>query len=290
MKKGLVLEGGALRGLFTAGVTDVMMENGIDFDGMVGVSAGAAFGCNYKSRQPGRVLRYNKRFINDWRYCSVRSLLMTGNLFGGEFNYHTLPDKYDLFDAATFDANPMEYYAVCTDLLTGKPVYKLLMHHSYDLCEWIRASASMPLVSTVVEVEGHKMLDGGIGDSIPLKFFQDKGYDRNVVVLTQPLSYRKGRNRLLPLVRAALRRYPATVAAMAERSAMYDRQAAYVRQREREGAVFVIRPEAPLGIRRVEHDPAKLQAVYDQGRAVALRRLDALRAYLADPAPNEGGL
>lgn len=282
MKKGLVLEGGALRGLFTAGVTDVMMENGIDFDGMVGVSAGAAFGCNYKSRQPGRVLRYNKRFINDWRYCSVRSLLMTGNLFGGEFNYHTLPDKYDIFDAATFDANPMEYYAVCTDLLTGKPVYKLLMHHSYDLCEWIRASASMPLVSTVVEVEGHKMLDGGIGDSIPLKFFQDKGYDRNVVVLTQPEGYVKKPNRLMPLIRMQLRRFPRFIEAAANRHIMYNAELDYVRSEEAAGHAFVIRPRTALPIKHITRRADLLQQAYDEGRSVMQDQLSGLKRFLSD--------
>lgn len=282
MKKGLVLEGGALRGLFTAGVTDVMMENGIDFDGMVGVSAGAAFGCNYKSRQPGRVLRYNKRFINDWRYCSVRSLIMTGNLFGGEFNYHTLPEKYDLFDAATFDANPMEYYAVCTDLLTGKPVYKLLMHHCYDLCEWIRASASMPLVSTVVEVEGHKMLDGGIGDSIPLKFFQDKGYDRNVVVLTQPEGYVKKPNRLMPLIRMQLRRFPRFIEAAANRHIMYNAELDYVRSEEAAGRAFVIRPRTALPIKHITRRADLLQQAYDEGRSVMQDQLSGLKRFLSD--------
>lgn len=282
MKKGLVLEGGALRGLFTAGVTDVMMENGIEFDGMVGVSAGAAFGCNYKSRQPGRVLRYNKRFIKDWRYCSVRSLIMTGNLFGGEFNYHTLPEKYDIFDAAAFDANPMEFYAVCTDLLTGKPIYKLLMRHSYDCCEWIRASASMPLVSTVVEVEGHKMLDGGIGDSIPLKFLQDKGYDRNVVVLTQPEGYVKKPNRLMPLIRLQLHRYPRFVEATANRHMMYNAELDYVRNEEAAGRAFVIRPRTALPIKHITRNATLLQQAYDEGRSVMQDQLSGLMEYLSD--------
>ena len=149
MKTGLVLEGGALRGLFSAGVIDVMMENGVKFDGLVGVSAGAAFGCNYKSRQAGRAIRYNTRFANDWRYCSWRSWLTTGDLFGGEFCYHVMPEELDIFDTAAFDSNPMEYYAVCTDVETGEPVYQKLMKCAYDTYEYIRASASMPLVSKV---------------------------------------------------------------------------------------------------------------------------------------------
>ena len=150
-KTGLVLEGGALRGLFSAGVMDVLMENGVEFDGIIGVSAGAAFGCNYKSRQPGRAIRYNMKFAKDWRYCSVRSLIKTGDLFGGEFDYHYLPTYLDIFDTKAFDENPMEFYAVCTDVETGKAVYKKLDKCSYECYEWIRASASMPLASKIVK-------------------------------------------------------------------------------------------------------------------------------------------
>ena len=234
-KKGLVLEGGALRGLFTAGVMDVMMENGIEFDGLIGVSAGAAFGCNYKSRQPGRVIRYNKRYAHDWRYCSVKSLLKTGDLFGAEFAYHMLPDELDKFDVSTFDCHPMEFYAVCTDVLTGEPVYQRLMHHGYAMNEWIRASASMPLASKVVAVEGHQLLDGGIADSIPLRFFEQQGYNKNVVVLTQPKGYVKKPNPLMPLIRLQLHRYPQFLKATAERHIMYNEETEYVARQEKDG-------------------------------------------------------
>ena len=191
MKKGLVMEGGGMRGLFTAGVIDVFMENGIEFDGAAGVSAGAAFGCNIKSRQPGRVLRYNMAYCKDSRFCSMRSLLKTGDMFGAEFCYHTLPYELDLFDTEVYDTNPMEFHVVCTDVETGLPVYKNCMKADHIAMEWFRASASMPLVSRVVEVDGYKMLDGGIADSIPIAYFKSIGYDRNVVILTQPKEYRK---------------------------------------------------------------------------------------------------
>lgn len=280
MKKGLVLEGGALRALFTAGVIDVMMENGITFDGLVGVSAGAAFGCNYKSHQPGRVIRYNKRYAHDWRYCSVRSWIKTGDLFNGEFDYHLLPDQLDVFDTKTFDASPMEYYAVCTDLETGKPVYKLLMQHGYECYEWIRASSSMPLAAKIVEVGGRKLLDGGIADSVPLRFFERKGYDKNVVVLTQPLDYIKKPNSLLPLFRLQLHRYPNFLRAVANRHEMYNEQTAYVRQREQEGAAFVIRPKEILPIKHLTHNPVLMQQVYDDGRKVMEERMNELKEFL----------
>lgn len=281
-KKGLVLEGGALRGLFTAGVMDVMMENGIEFDGLIGVSAGAAFGCNYKSRQPGRVIRYNKRYAHDWRYCSVKSLLKTGDLFGAEFAYHMLPDELDKFDVATFDRRPMEFYAVCTDVLTGEPVYKRLMHHGYAMNEWIRASASMPLASKVVAVEGHQLLDGGIADSIPLRFFEQQGYDKNVVVLTQPKGYVKKPNPLMPLIRLQLHRYPKFLKAAAERHIMYNEETEYVARQEKAGKAFVIRPESILPIKHITHAPELMQKVYEDGRSVMLSRLTELKSFLSE--------
>jgi predicted patatin/cPLA2 family phospholipase len=168
-KCGLVLEGGAFRGLFTAGIIDVMMQHDIWPDAMIGVSAGAAFGCNYKSRQPGRALRYNKRFARDGRYSGMHSLFTTGNYFNADFGYHVIPRQYDVFDDAAFDANPMTFVVVCTDVLTGKAVYKQLDKCSPLTYDWIRASASMPLASKVVELEGQKVLDGGVADSIPLE-------------------------------------------------------------------------------------------------------------------------
>ena len=281
-KKGLVLEGGALRGLFTAGVIDVMMENGLEFDGLIGVSAGAAFGCNYKSRQPGRVIRYNKRYAHDWRYCSVKSLLKTGDLFGAEFAYHMLPDELDKFDVATFDHHPMEFYAVCTDVQTGEPVYKRLMHHGYAMNEWIRASASMPLASRVVAVEGYQLLDGGIADSIPLRFFEQQGYNKNVVVLTQPKGYVKKPNPLMPLLRLQLHRYPKFLKAAAVRHIMYNEETEYVARQEKEGKAFVIRPESILPIKHITHDPELMQKVYEDGRSVMLSRLTELKSFLSE--------
>ena len=280
MKKGLILEGGAMRGMFTAGVLDVMMENGIEFDGMVGVSAGACFGCNYKSRQIGRSIRYNKKYCRDARYCSMRSLLKTGDLFGAEFCYKTIPQQLDPFDYGTFAANPMEFHVVCTDVETGRPVYHQLTHGRDDEMLLIQASASMPLAARIVEVGGQKLLDGGVADSIPLKYFESLGYDRNVVVLTQPENYEKKPNKAMPLMRRALRQYPNLLRTMANRHNDYNQTTAYIRSRAAAGQCFVICPPQKLAIGRVEHDPAKLQAVYDEGRSVMTARLDALRAWL----------
>ena len=280
MKKGLIMEGGAMRGLFTAGVIDVMMENGIEFDGAVGVSAGAAFGCNYKSRQIGRVLRYNLAYCKDPRYCSFRSLIKTGDLFGAEFCYHELPDKLDVFDYETFNNDPMEFHMVCTDVETGRPVYHKVDKADYECLEWMRASASMPLASRIVEIGGYRLLDGGISDSIPLKYFEGLGYDRNIVILTQPLDYVKGPNKLMPLLKRALKKYPKLLETMANRHNEYNETTAYVREREEAGEILVIRPESALEIGRIEHDPAKLTATYELGRQTAEKRLHEIERFL----------
>ena len=279
MRKGLVLEGGAMRGLFTSGILDVMMEEGIEPDGLIGVSAGAAFGCNYKSRQPGRAIRYNKRYARDKRYCSWQSWLKTGDLYNAEFGYHIIPKIYDVFDDKAFEQNPMEFYAVCTDVETGLPVYKKLEESTHLTYDWIRASASMPLASKVVELEGMKVLDGGVADSIPLKFFESIGYDRNVVILTQPEGYVKEHNRLMPLMRIALKKYPKMIEALDQRHIMYNRQLEYVRQAEQEGRCIVIRPDAKLPIGHISHDPEEMQRVYEQGRDMGFRNIERLKEF-----------
>ena len=282
MKKGLILEGGAMRGLFTAGIIDVMMEHDVWPDGLVGVSAGAAFGCNYKSRQPGRAIRYNKRFARDSRYSGLRSLLTTGDYFNAEFGYHVIPRQYDVFDNAAFSQNPMEFVAVCTDVETGQPIYKRLTEATDTTYDYIRASASMPLCSKVVCLEGHKLLDGGVSDSIPLEWAEHNGYERNVVILTQPLGYRKTHTRLMPLMRIGLRRYPRMIEAMDRRYQMYNRQLDYVGQAEREGRCLVIRPDAKLPIGHVCHNPEQMERVYQIGREMGERKMNEIKRYLCE--------
>lgn len=280
-KIGLVLEGGAMRGMFTAGVTDVFMENGIEFDGAVGVSAGATFGCNYKSRQIGRTFRYNMRFAGDKRYCSIRSLLRTGDIYNADFCYNRIPNELDPFDYKTFAENPMEFYVVASDAVTGRPVYKKLETCDTSDLTWMRASASMPLVSRPVQTDGFTLLDGGMTDSIPLKFFQSIGYTKNVVILTQPHGYVKEKNRTLPLVRIVLRKYPELVDAMAHRHEVYNKQTAYAFSEEADGRAVVLCPDEPLGISRTEKNRNELERVYQAGRAVAKRRLNEVLSFIS---------
>lgn len=282
MKKGLILEGGAMRGLFTAGVMDVLMENGVAFDGLVGVSAGAAFGCNYKSGQIGRVLRYNTRFCADRRYGGIGSLLRTGNIYSTDFCYGEVPLELDVFDFAAYAANPMEFHVVCTDVETGEAVYHPYAgweDHGFD---WIRASASMPIVSQIVELEGRKLLDGGIADPIPVRYFARLGYDKNVAVLTRPLGYRKGKSAVMPFIRRKYRAYPKLIEAMERRRELYNAQLDEVAREEAAGRLFVFRPAQALPVSRIEKDPEKLRLAYAEGRRAAEERLAALAEYLSE--------
>lgn len=269
-----------MRGMFTAGVMDVLMENGVDFDGVIGVSAGAAFGCNYKSKQIGRVLRYNTRFCRDKRYSGLWALLKTGNIYSTDFCYNEVPLKHDIFDFDTFEQNPMAFYVVCTDVETGEPVYHQYSNRHDHGFDWIRASASMPLVSQIVEIDGKKLLDGGISDSIPVRYFESLGHTKNIAVLTRPAGYQKAPNKLIPLLRRVYKAYPKFVETMANRHLRYNENLAYIQQQEAAGSLFVIRPEAAITVSAVEKDPQKLQAVYDMGRSVATKQLDAILAYL----------
>ncbi len=280
MKKGLIMEGGAMRGLFTAGVMDVLMENGVMFDGAIGVSAGAAFGCNYKSKQIGRVLRYNTRFCADKRYSGWGILLKTGNIFSTEFCYDEVPLKHDIFDFDTFENNPMEFYVVATDIETGEAVYHKYEGRADHGFDWIRASASMPFVSQIVEIDGQKLLDGGVADSVPLAFFQSIGYEKNIVVLTQPKGYIKKKNPLIPLAKLLYKKYPKLVTAMANRHIVYNETLAEIEKQEKAGNIFVIRPDGNLPVSKVEKDPEKLKTVYEIGRSVAEKSLPAILEYL----------
>lgn len=280
MKKGLILEGGAMREMFSTGVTDVLMENGIEFDGAVGVSAGAAFGCNYKSKQIGRVIRYNTKYIKDKRYCGLRILLKTGNIFSTEFCYGEIPMLYDVFDFETYKNNPMEFHIVATDIETGKPVYHKYEGNEESGLDWIRASASIPLLSQIVEIDGQKLLDGGIADSIPVKYFESIGYTKNLAVLTRPNGYRKQKNSALPLIKLKYRDYPNFVEAMANRHIMYNETLDYIAERQKSGNLFVICPEADLQIGHIEKNPEKLKEVYEVGRKTAEKNLEQVKAFL----------
>ena len=280
MKTGLIMEGGAMRGMFTAGVLDVLMENGLVTDGAIGVSAGAVFGCNYKSHQIGRVIRYNTEYCNDKRYASFKNLVKTGNLYSEQFCYHEVPEKLDPFNEAAFAASSMDFFVVCTDVKTGEPIYHKCRKGDAEDVLWMEASASMPLAAKIVKIGHYGLLDGGVADSIPVRFFESIGYKRNLIILTQPKGYIKKKNKFLPAIRAKYFRYPAFVEAVADRHERYNETLSYISMLEQVGKDYVIRPPIPLEIGAMERDPAQLRRVYETGRAVAQIQVEKIRDFL----------
>ncbi len=282
MKKGLVLEGGGMRGLFVAGVIDELMNQGLDscFDGVIGVSAGACFGMNIKSRQKGRALRYNVNLCNNPNYISLRSFLKTGNFVNAEFSYHTLPTEIDIFDNKTYKENPMNFYLVCTDATTGKPVYKLMNHIDYDMLEWLRASASLPMVCRPVFIDNYILYDGGLCDPIPLRHFQTLGYKRNIVVLTQPLGFQKKPTRNMWFIRFLLHRYPKVVDCLRHRHEVYNAELEYIKEEVKKGDTLLVAPPEDLNIGRIEMKPEKLKKVHRLGREACLRQLSEIKSFL----------
>lgn len=282
MKIGLLLEGGAMRGLYTAGVLDVFMEEGICADGVVGVSAGALFGMNYKSGQAGRVLRYNLQYARNRHYMGFYSLLTTGNIMNQSFCFDKIVNQLDPVDFAAFRHNPMAFYAVVTNMETGQAEYIPIEDlQKTEQMEYLRASGSMPFVSRPVMVDGKRYLDGGIADSIPIEKILGMGYDKIIVVLTRPIEYRKKKSgQRLP--RWYYRKYPRLTQAINDRYKKYNAAADRVAALEQEGKIFVLRPSIRVPIKRIEKDKRKIQKMYDLGRRDAKAGLASLQAFLSD--------
>lgn len=261
---GLVLEGGGMRGFYTAGVLDFFIEQNFYTNGVIGVSAGACHACSYVSKQRKRSYRINTKYLKDKRYMSFHSLIKTGDLFGAEFVYDTIPNELEPFDYETYHSSGIKMYAVCSNLETGKAEYLPCINMKHDVI-YVRASASLPLLSRIVEVNGLKLLDGGCTDSIPVKKFQELGYKKNIIIVTQCKEYRKGKNNLLPIIRKTYRNYPNFIKAMEQRHIEYNRTLDEIDAMEKEDSVYVIRPKEPVTIGRLEKNVDKLTALYDQG-------------------------
>ena len=268
-----------MRGVYTAGVLDFFLEQDVQFESIYGVSAGAVQACSYLSKQKGRGYACAVNYLDDWRYMSFRSLLLTGDLFGVKMCYDTIPNKLYPFDHVTFEKHPSKLYAVLTDVETGGAIYRPVedMQHGITV---IRASASLPLVSRMVKVDGRRALDGGIADSIPLERAMKDGFERNIVVLTQHEGYRKqdSRGGLIAQIRYPLRK--ALRARMKDRPARYNEQLALVERMASEGKVFVIRPKEPVGFARIEKDREKLASLYKKGYGDAKALYPQMLAYI----------
>lgn len=280
MSVGLVLEGGAMRGMFTAGVLDVFLDNNISVDCAVGVSAGALFGVNYISGQKGRVIRYNKRFNKDKNYMGLLPLIREGNIVSTEYAYDRVPKSLDPFDDDAFIKSNVPFYAVITDINSGNPEY-IRINSVFEQMDTLRASGSMPFVSKPVLINGKKYLDGGISDSIPFEWLLNQGCDKLIVILTRDMDYRKK-----PMNKALVHTYkhklPAVYERLKHRHELYNKSVEMLREWEKQGKAFVIRPSQPLEISRIEKDEEKLQAVYNIGIKDGTAALSKLQKYLSE--------
>ena len=279
-KTGLVLEGGAKRGIYTAGVLDVFLENGIEFDGVIGVSAGAIHGCSYVAKQVGRSIRYNMKYGNDYRFMSFRSLLLTGNIVDTKFCYHDLPEKLDIFDNETFMKSKSDFYVVVSNIETGKSEY-ILCKDMFAEIDYLRASASMPFVSKIVQLNNKKYLDGGICDSIPLQASKKLGFTKNVVIATRPQGYSKKPFKLKWLAKLIYGKYPNFIQALINRHIMYNNEVENIENLAEKGEIILIRPSKFINISKMEPNLDIVKEMYELGRQDGLNALNKVRKFLA---------
>ena len=278
MKIGLVLEGGAMRGLFTAGVLDIFLDNNVEVTDVVGVSAGTLFGVNYVSKQRGRALRYNLKYINDKRYMNVKSWVRTGNLINKDFTYYKLPFQLDVFDNKTFKESPKNFFATVTNIETGEAEF-VKIKDAYKQMETLRATSALPFISEIIEVGDKKYLDGGISNSIPIDFFEKQDFDKVIVILTRPITYRKEKTTGIQY-KMFYKKYPKLVEKLENRYKEYNDTVDKIVELEKEGKLFVIRPSENITIKRLEKDVEKLQKVYDLGLKDGNNIIEDLKQYL----------
>ena len=279
MKIGLVLEGGGMRGLFSAGVLDALLElKELSVNGIVGVSSGALFGVNYVSKQKERAVRYNKKYADDKRYMGLHSWITTGNAVNKDFAFYELPYKLDVFDNETFKKAKTDFYVVMTNVESGKPEY-VLIEDAFAQMEYLRATSALPFASKIIEINGKKYLDGGISDSIPIDFCESLGYDKIIAVLTRPEGTYK-EDKLGFLYKLVYRKYPNLVNSLLNMATDYEKVLAKIKDLENRGKIFVVRPPEVLKIGRLEKDRNKIQKVYDTGLNTGLKELENILKYL----------
>jgi len=278
MKTALVLEGGAMRGLYTAGVLDVLLDNKIKTDAVYGTSAGVLFGVNYISEQRGRTIRYNKTYASDPHYMGFRSLLTTGNIINKDFAFYEIPFKLDIFDQNTFSKSKTKLYATVTNVHTGQVEY-LQIQDVFQQMEILRATSAMPFVSRMVKLKDQYYLDGGLADSIPLKKCIDDGYEKIIVVLTRPLGYKKQKTNHFP-AKFFYKKYPNLINTINSRYIMYNKQIAFIEELEKKGKIVVVRPSEKIKIGRIEKNKERLQAIYDLGINDGKSLIETIKMYL----------
>lgn len=280
MKVGLLLEGGAMRGMYTVGALDCLMKNNIKVDGIVGVSAGALFGINYKSKQPGRALRYNLKYCKKKNYMGFYSLITTGDIMNKKFCFDKLIHELDPIDYDTFKGSSEEFFAVVTNMETGKAEYiKVDDLTKQEQVEALRASGSMPFVSKPVEINGNKYLDGGTADSIPIDKIMELGYDKIIVILTRTAGYRKEKGNTT-LAKLKYKKYPNFVKTIEDRYLMYNDELDKISKLENDNKIFVVRPSRKVNIKRIEKNSKRIQEMYDLGMEDMEKSIEKLKEYI----------
>ncbi len=275
----LILEGGAMRGIYTAGVLDILMQNNIKFDAIIGVSAGALFGINYKSNQKGRAYRYNMKYINDKEYIGLYSYLTTGNIMNKSFCFDKLVNELDKFDYQAFKNNKTKFYVVVTNLLTGTPEYQELTDlNDQNQMEYLRASGSMQYVSKPVKINNNYYLDGATGDSIPIKYMEKLGFNKIIVVGTRPEGYKK-QYKPQPS-KIFYKKYPKFIKALSNRPSMYNETIKYIEKKANNHEIIFIRPSQDLKVKRIEKNKKKLSSLYTLGQNDTKEIISTINKYL----------
>lgn len=281
---GLILEGGGMRGAFTAGILDFFLEKEIKFPYVIGVSAGANNGANFIAEQYERSKRIFIKHSQDKRYMGVKRVVKERSYLGMKFLFHDLPFEVDPFDFETFANSESEFKVVATECQTGMPVY--FRHQDYDpeffIKKILRASSSLPLLCPPVYIDEKCYLDGGISDSIPIRKAIKDGYKKNILILTRNKSYKKRPSKLNRVVKLKYRKYPNLVEIIKKRHIRYNEKLKYIERLEDEGKAFVFRPKEEIDIRVLENDPEEMQDLYQRGYNLAVERLTEMKNWLAD--------
>ena len=278
-KTGLVLEGGGMKGIYTAGVLDFFLDKKLSFDNIYGVSAGACTMASFISGQRGRGYEVMTDYLNDKHYMGLYSFLTTGDIFGADLNYNLVPNYLNPYDYEAFNNYKGNAYAVVTDIESGEAVYKKLENMEKDI-DYIRASSTLPLVSRNVKIDGHVYLDGGIADSIPIRKSIEDGNTKNIVVLTKPVGYYRKPEKTGAAIKLRYLKYPKVYELMKNRHITYNETLEFVEKEAEAGRLFLIRPQHNLEISRLEKDVDKLRELYDEGYHEAEASYEALNEYL----------
>lgn len=275
----LILEGGGMRGVYTAGVLDFFLDKNIEFPVCYAVSAGACHGSSFLAKQRKRAFNVSVDYLKDRRYAGLYSLIKTGDFFGVDMVYNLIPNELSPFDYEEYEKFTGKFFVAVTNCKTGKAEYIQIKDMRKDVLA-VRASSSLPLISRIVEIDGKEYLDGGVVDSIPIKKSIEDGNVKNVVILTRDKTYRKPPSGMMKLIKAKYKKYPMLVRSIEIRHVRYNNTLELIAQEQKAGRTYVIQPEKPVGIGRLEKNKEKLTALYNQGYSDGRKHYKALMRFL----------